>query len=144
MNLMEDNPPDVEESPFSKCCLPLRRRFQLCIDKLTPYTKVRWAITLLFLSLTEGDEFRPFIPRLLEANFWYCATRAVIISILCTFVPFLDIPVFWPILVLYFLMLFTVMMKRQIKHMIKYRYMPFTYGKPSHVSGKKTSNVIVS
>uniref|UniRef100_A0A0X3PX27 Protein RER1 n=1 Tax=Schistocephalus solidus TaxID=70667 RepID=A0A0X3PX27_SCHSO len=194
MNLMEDNPPDVDESPFSKCCLPLRRRFQLYIDKLTPYTKIRWVITLLFLSLyvlriayvqgfhiisyalaiyllslfissisprvdpayadlldeepslprTEGDEFRPFIPRLLEANFWYCATRAVIISILCTFVPFLDIPVFWPILVLYFIMLFTVMMKRQIKHMIKYRYMPFTYGKPSHVSGKKTSSVIVS
>ncbi|VDM01656.1 unnamed protein product [Schistocephalus solidus] len=132
---------------------------------MTPYTKIRWVITLLFLSLyvlriayvqgfhiisyalaiyllslfissisprvdpayadlldeepslprTEGDEFRPFIPRLLEANFWYCATRAVIISILCTFVPFLDIPVFWPILVLYFIMLFTVMMKRQIK-----------------------------
>jgi Rer1 family len=40
-----------------------------------------------------------------------------------------DVPVFWPILLLYWLMLFTVTMKRQIKHMIKYRYLPFTTGK---------------
>ncbi|TPP61554.1 Protein RER1 [Fasciola gigantica] len=41
--------------------------------------------------------------------------RAILIAIVCTFFPFLDIPVFWPILVLYFIMLFTLMMKRQIK-----------------------------
>ncbi|OON18360.1 D-Tyr-tRNA(Tyr) deacylase, partial [Opisthorchis viverrini] len=58
--------------------------------------------------------------------------RAILISIFCTFFPFLDLPVFWPILVLYFIMLFTLMMKRQIKHMIKYRYVPFSYGKPKH------------
>ncbi|THD26194.1 Protein RER1 [Fasciola hepatica] len=69
--------------------------------------------------------------------------RAILIAIVCTFFPFLDIPVFWPILVLYFIMLFTLMMKRQIKHMLKYRYMPFTYGKPKHTgsSGKETSAV---
>ncbi|KAA3673752.1 uncharacterized protein DEA37_0006475 [Paragonimus westermani] len=73
--------------------------------------------------------------------------RAILISIVCTFFPFLDIPVFWPILVLYFLMLFTLMMKRQIKHMIKYRYMPFTYGKPKHTgnnSREQPPAVIVS
>ncbi|VDK35761.1 unnamed protein product [Taenia asiatica] len=91
------------------------------------------------LPRTEADEFRPFIPRLLEAKFWYYATRAIIISLLCTFFPFLDIPVFWPILVVYFILLFTVMMKRQIKHMITHRYVPFSYGKP-HPTGK----VIVS
>ncbi|KAF6774345.1 hypothetical protein AHF37_06532 [Paragonimus kellicotti] len=67
------------------------------------------------LPRTEGEEFRPFIPRLLEAKFWLSTVRAILISIVCTFFPFLDIPVFWPILVLYFLMLFTLMMKRQIK-----------------------------
>ncbi|VDO90165.1 unnamed protein product [Schistosoma mattheei] len=45
----------------------------------------------------------------------------------------MDIPVFWPILVMYFIMLFAIMMKKQIKHMIKYRYVPFTYGKPRPV-----------
>ncbi|EUB65013.1 hypothetical protein EGR_00282 [Echinococcus granulosus] len=87
------------------------------------------------LPRTEADEFRPFIPRLLEAKFWYYATRAIIISLLCTFFSFLDIPVFWPILVVYFILLFTVMMKRQIKHMITHRYVPFSYGKP-HPTGK--------
>ncbi|CAL8086807.1 unnamed protein product [Calicophoron daubneyi] len=102
------------------------------------------------LPRTEGEEFRPFIPRLLESKFWLSTVRAILVSLLCTFLPFLDIPVFWPILVLYFIMLFTLMMKRQIKHMIKYRYMPFTYGKPKHTGSNvpkeqpTTSAVIVS
>ncbi|CAH8524492.1 unnamed protein product [Schistosoma rodhaini] len=82
------------------------------------------------LPRTVGEEFRPFIPRLLESKFWLSTVRAVSISIFCTYLPFLDIPVFWPILVMYFIMLFAIMMKKQIKHMIKYRYVPFTYGKP--------------
>ncbi|CAH8521937.1 unnamed protein product [Heterobilharzia americana] len=90
------------------------------------------------LPRTEGEEFRPFIPRLLESKFWLSTVRAITISIFCTYLPFLDIPVFWPILVMYFIMLFAIMMKRQIKHMIKYRYVPFTYGKPRPVgSGNK-------
>ncbi|CAH8514356.1 unnamed protein product [Schistosoma guineensis] len=85
------------------------------------------------LPRTVGEEFRPFIPRLLESKFWLSTVRAVAISIFCTYLPFLDIPVFWPILVMYFIMLFAIMMKKQIKHMIKYRYVPFTYGKPRPV-----------
>lgn len=46
-----------------------------------------------------------------------------------TLFPMFDVPVFWPILVLYWLLLFTVTMKRQIKHMIKYKYLPFSTGK---------------
>jgi len=41
-----------------------------------------------------------------------------------------NIPVFWPILVMYFITLFCITMKRQIKHMIRFRYLPFTWGKP--------------
>ena len=37
--------------------------------------------------------------------------------------------VFWPILLLYFIALFVLTMKRQIKHMIKYKYVPFSLGK---------------
>lgn len=48
---------------------------------------------------------------------------------LMTFFTMFDVPVFWPILLLYWLLLFTVTMKRQIKHMIKYRYLPLTIGK---------------
>jgi hypothetical protein len=43
--------------------------------------------------------------------------------------------VFWPILLLYWLVLFFVTMKRQIQHMIKYRYIPFSLGKKSYGGG---------
>ena len=51
------------------------------------------------------------------------------IAILCTFVSFLNIPVFWPILLIYFLALFFVTMRKQIRHMIQWNYLPFTTGK---------------
>lgn len=40
--------------------------------------------------------------------------------------------VFWPILLLYFITLFVLTMKRQIKHMIKFRYVPFSFGKAQY------------
>ena len=46
-----------------------------------------------------------------------------------TLFPFLDVPVFWPILLLYWMVLFFITMKRQIKHMIRYKYVPFSFGK---------------
>lgn len=57
-------------------------------------------------------------------------TRAILIALFCTFFPFLDVPVFWPVLLLYFIALFTVTMKKQIKHMYTHKYLPFTRGKP--------------
>jgi len=54
-----------------------------------------------------------------------------LISFFCTFFPFLDIPVFWPILLIYFIALFSVTMKNRIKHMIKHKYIPIVnIGKP--------------
>ena len=41
-------------------------------------------------------------------------TRAVLIAFVCTFFSILNIPVFWPILLIYFIVLFTVTMKKQI------------------------------
>ena len=51
------------------------------------------------------------------------------IGFLITFFPIFDVPVFWPILLMYWMVLLFVTMKRQIKHMIKYRYIPFSLGK---------------
>ena len=51
-----------------------------------------------------------------------------------TFFEIFDVPVFWPILLLYFLVLFFITMKRQIRHMIKYKYVPFSWGKTKYVS----------
>ena len=69
----------------------------------------------LELPTKQNDEFRPFIRRLPEFKFWYSATKATVIAFTCTFFDFFNIPVFWPILVMYFITLFCITMKRQIK-----------------------------
>ncbi|KAF9161052.1 retention in endoplasmic reticulum protein 1 [Actinomortierella ambigua] len=84
------------------------------------------------LPTRSDDEFRPFVRRLPEFKFWHASTRSIVVAFLCTLSRFFDIPVFWPILLIYFCILFAITMKRQIKHMIKYRYIPFNVGKKSY------------
>ncbi|XP_076918390.1 protein RER1A-like [Bidens hawaiensis] len=87
-----------------------------------------------------SEEFRPFVRRLPEFKFWYSLTRAFSIAFILTFFSMFDVPVFWPILLFYWLVLFVSTMKRQIMHMIKYRYVPFTFGKRKY-TGKKAETV---
>ncbi|XP_077168510.1 protein RER1 isoform X1 [Paroedura picta] len=158
---------------------PFFQIYQSWLDKSTPYTAVRWVVTLglsfiymirvyllqgwyivtyalgiyhlnLFIAFLspkvdpslmedsdegpslptkQNEEFRPFIRRLPEFKFWHSATKGILVAMTCTFFEAFNVPVFWPILVMYFIMLFCITMKRQIKHMIKYRYIPFTHGK---------------
>lgn len=94
----------------------------------------------------------------------YSGTRAVVVAFVLTLFPIFNIPVFWPILVMYFIILFSITMKRQImvcnnpvlyvqilshmsdghfvslslQHMIRYRYLPFSYGKRQY-KGKETT-----
>ncbi|KAI5291884.1 hypothetical protein KEM54_002225 [Ascosphaera aggregata] len=60
------------------------------------------------LPTKQDDEFRPFIRRLPEFKFWHAATRAIVIAFLCSWSSIFDIPVFWPVLVVYWLLLFTL------------------------------------
>lgn len=90
------------------------------------------------LPTSQNEEFRPFIRRLPEYKFWYSATKATLIAFVCTFFQLFNIPVFWPILVMYFITLFCITMKRQIKHMIRFRYIPFTWGKPKFQAREET------
>lgn len=84
------------------------------------------------LPSRSDDEYRPFVRRLQEMKFWMMSSRAFLIGLTATLFPFLDIPVFWPILLMYWLVLVGITMRRQIKHMIKYKYLPFDFGKQSH------------
>lgn len=60
------------------------------------------------LPTKQGDEFKPFIRRLPEFKFWHSATRAITIGFVCTFFSIFDVPVFWPVLVIYWFILFTL------------------------------------
>jgi hypothetical protein len=44
------------------------------------------------------------------------ATRATVIALACTVSEVFDVPVYWPILVVYFLTLFVLTMRRQIQY----------------------------
>jgi len=81
------------------------------------------------LPTSSQEEFRPFIRRLPEFKFWYSMSKAVFICLFLSMFEFTNIPVFWPILVVYFIVLTCLTLKRQIKHMIKHKYLPFSYGK---------------
>ncbi|KAF5317020.1 hypothetical protein D9611_004003 [Ephemerocybe angulata] len=81
------------------------------------------------LPSQRDDEFRPFVRRLPEWQFWLSSTRAVVIALFCTFSEVFDVPVYWPILVVYFFVLFALTMRKQIQHMIKYKYVPFDIGR---------------
>ncbi|KAK1433594.1 hypothetical protein QVD17_10506 [Tagetes erecta] len=89
------------------------------------------------LPTKDSDEFRPFIRRLPEFKFWYAITKAFIVAFLMTFFSLFDVPVFWPILLCYWIVLFALTMKRQIMHMIKYKYVPFNFGKQKY-GGRKS------
>jgi len=98
------------------------------------------------LPTKEDQEFRPFVRRLPEFKFWYSTTKAIAIGFFCSWFEIFNLPVFWPVLVVYWLILFgltsklipgcahefkadIILVRRQIQHMIKYRYVPFTVGK---------------
>lgn len=86
-----------------------------------------------------NDEFKPFVRRLPEFKFWFSSAKALCLGFLATFFAAFDVPVFWPILLLYWLVLFFLTMKRQVKHMLKYRYLPFSVGKRKYAAKGKDS-----
>lgn len=85
----------------------------------------------------KDDEFRPFVRKLPEWNFWLSAMRATVLAFVASWFSMFDVPVFWPILVLYFCVLFALTMRRQIQHMIKYKYIPFDIGRKARYGGKR-------
>ncbi|KAK8943398.1 Protein RER1B [Platanthera guangdongensis] len=94
---------------------------------------------------TKGsDEFKPFIRRLPEFKFWYSITKAFCIAFVMTFFSVFDVPVFWPILLCYWVVLFFLTMKRQIMHMVKFKYIPFSTGKQKYTGKKPAVRVALS
>ena len=60
------------------------------------------------LPTKQDEEFRPFIRRLPEFKFWHSSTRAIAIAFFCTWWGVFNVPVFWPVLVVYFIILFSL------------------------------------
>jgi len=84
------------------------------------------------LPTADREEYRPFSRKLPEFKFWFGASRAVLIAICMTFFELFELPVFWPILLVYFILLVVLTMKDRIKHMMKHNYVPFSLGKQTY------------
>ena len=82
-----------------------------------------------FLPQKNNEEFKPFQRKVKEYSFWSVVFFTLLIAIPMTFFKAFDIPVFWPLLLVYFILIFFLVMRRQIKHMIKYHYLPWDAGK---------------
>ena len=81
------------------------------------------------LPVRAPGEFKPFIRKLHEFKLWRNCTVALVVSCALTGFEQCNIPVFWPVLVVYFIALFLVTMRKQIAHMMKHGYIPFDIGK---------------
>lgn len=76
----------------------------------------------------DEDEFRPFVRRLPEFKFWYSTTYATVLAFCATFFKVFDVPVFWPLLLFYFVLLFAATMRRQWLDMKRLKYVPWDIG----------------
>lgn len=109
----------------------------LLLGFITPQVDPELETDAPSLPTKSDQEFKPFVRRLPEFKFWWSSIKSIWIGLAMTLFPMFDVPVFWPILLLYWLLLFTVTMKRQIKHMIKYKYLPFSTGKKKYGERKE-------
>lgn len=109
----------------------------LLVDFLSPRIDPEFRATQEDLDPDNGpalptrvnDEFKPFIRRLPEYKFWYLGTRATLISLFLSLFDMFDLPVFWPILLIYFIVLLILTLRRQIQHMLRHHYVPWSTGK---------------
>eukprot|EP00923_Selenidium_pygospionis_P026712 GHVN01047876.1.p1 GENE.GHVN01047876.1~~GHVN01047876.1.p1 ORF type:complete len:238 (+),score=41.88 GHVN01047876.1:332-1045(+) len=84
------------------------------------------------LPVRDSEEYRPFQRRLPEFKFWLSLTKALTVCLVMTMFRVFDLPVFWPILLIYFIFLFFLTIRRQLKHMIKHKYIPLSWGKQTY------------
>lgn len=94
----------------------------------------------LAVPLAKDGTFMRTIP---EFKYWYRMTKAFAIAFGLTFFEVFNVPVSRPVLILYFLMLLVQAGKRQIEHMIRYKYLPCSMG-PKKGPGARRADAAVA
>ena len=87
------------------------------------------------LPTKASEEYKPFTRKVPEFKFWEAATRGTLISLCCTVTQATDVPVFWPILVVYFFTLLDFTLRDRVAHMVKHKYLPCSWGKKKYAGG---------
>ena len=73
-------------------------------------------------SLDKPSESKPIVRKIGEFKLWKRLFLASSICLTCSFFKVLDLPVFWPILLFYFVLVVCTISYKQYKHMQKYNY----------------------
>jgi Rer1 family len=80
------------------------------------------------LPTVTKDEYRPMERKLPEFKFWLSSTVSVLVVLASTATRATDVPVFWPILVLYFIVAVVIQCRLRVTHMIQHGYVPWEFG----------------
>lgn len=75
-----------------------------------------------YLTDCRADESRPITPSMSEMQVWERLTYAFTMGTICTCFKLLEIDVFWPMLVVYFLLLAAYTIRKVFKQMVKHNY----------------------
>ena len=80
------------------------------------------------------EDVKAWTPKGLEFKVWRSVLKVLLVGYGCTLFGVFDIPVFWPILVMYFLVLFVTLIGGRVQDMVSKKYVPWTTNKPKYVS----------
>ena len=84
------------------------------------------------LPVRENDEYKGFQRKIQELELWKLLMQGTLVCTFLTFFEYFDFPIFWPLLVFYFVFMTTFLCRYKIEHMIRYKYIPFDFGKKSY------------
>ena len=71
-----------------------------------------------------------------EMDFWKEMMSATTISAFLSLFQSTDIEIYWPLLLCYFIFMTGFLCRYKIEHMIRYRYIPFEFGKKSYARNR--------
>lgn len=89
------------------------------------------------LPTNNDNEFRPFMRRLPEYKLWLLYVQLTSAAFFMSLFDIFDIPVFVPILVIYFIFISILTVRNLKRHMEKYNYNPFFTSKTSFKNENK-------
>lgn len=75
------------------------------------------------------NQYKPIVRNMPEFDYWKFTTKVLGSALIATFFNILDIAVWTPILVVYFLIMLILTIKCLLQHMKKYNYNPFSFSK---------------
>ena len=79
-------------------------------------------IKIIKVQLPSHSDDRPLLRSMSEISYWESATIAPLFAIVATFFQIFDLPVFWPFLVGYLILVIILTFSKYLKHMSKYGY----------------------